>query len=78
MNRVLRDKSNEANELAVRLRTFESDAGKYTVEIKEVTRRLSSSSEEIERLTREKQMLERRVNDLGSQASKLSQYESEI
>lgn len=45
LNRVLRDKTNETNELANRLRGFETESGKFTVEIREVTRKLSSSNE---------------------------------
>jgi uncharacterized small protein (DUF1192 family) len=60
------------------LRGLESESGRFTVEIREVTRRLTGSNEEVERLNREKIILERRLTEVGAQTSKLSEYENKI
>lgn len=78
MNRQLQGKNAENLELINKLRNSDSDTNRFTVEIKEISRRLTIVTEEKDALFRENQDFQRRLGNASVQEKQVVEYQNKI
>lgn len=78
LNRQLQAKNAENIEIINKLRNSESETNRFTIEIKEITRRLTIVTEEKDALFRENQDFQRRLGNASVQEKQVVEYQNKI